>query len=130
MSRWILLVSLLLVAGLTHADPVQKGYFKDGAGNRIFSVVYSGELSSRDALQFGRSKPNRSGQMTAVYFYRAGAVVPADGLTRARNVIAANRVLYDVPGLSAWQYAYMRFYNGSDQLVDCQASPGSDFCRQ
>lgn len=105
-----------------------KGYFKSDANDRIFSVVLPPEFTPEQVQEFARDRPYTAGQMTAVYFYDAGAsAVPADGLTQARSVPHANAVL-DLAGLSAWRFVYMRWRNGEAEFVDCTRQ-GHDLCR-
>ncbi|ACL71502.1 hypothetical protein Tgr7_0404 [Thioalkalivibrio sulfidiphilus HL-EbGr7] len=121
---------LLLAASVAWASDFRiKGYFKDRATNRIFTIEYRGDPGADQARRYAEQRPYAAGQMTAVYFYPAGSRMPVDGITRAKNLFDANRILYDVPGLAAWRYAYMRGFDGRSQFVDCLESAGHDLCR-
>jgi hypothetical protein len=72
---------------------------------------------------------NTSGRMTAAYYYKKGSVIPADGVTLAGNVLRANTILYDTPGLSKWDYAYMLGFKGTYRFVNCKNNPDDDLCR-
>ncbi len=41
----------------------------------------------------------------------------------------ANEVLYEVEGLSKWQFAYMKSFDGSEEFIDC-AKTKSNICRK
>lgn len=107
----------------------QVGYFKDSAKNRIFTIEMKGNINKSQAYAFAKSKPNTIGRVTAVYFYLTGSVIPADGVTRARNIFKANDVLYDTKGLSNWNFAYMKRLNGSEEFVDC-VEYENNLCRE
>jgi hypothetical protein len=106
------------------------GYLKDDAKNRIFTVAYKPNTSEQAILTYAESLMHTSGQMMAAYFYREGSIIPADGVTLADSVFKANDVLYDVPGLSKWRYAFMRDFKGSLIFVDCEKNQGHDLCRK
>jgi ribosomal protein L32 len=112
------------------SDFRQVGYFKGDNRDRIFSIEMRSDVPPHVALAHARQQPNTSGQMTAVYFYTRGSLIPADGLTLAKGVFSANDVLYEIPGLSKWRFAYMKWRNGTEGFVDCQAEPAADLCRQ
>lgn len=90
----------------------------------------NGTQSADNARKYAKNKAHTAGHMTAVYFYDPGAMIPIDGVTLAKNVFDANRVLYDVKGLSQWRYAYMHHRNGSEVFVDCTKIQSSEFCRK
>ncbi len=138
--RWILGVLLLLVvvafaSGIQQKAEAQSssfrevGYFKAANKDRIFSVQMIGSVTAAEAKAYAKRKMNTPGRMTAVYFYAPGSVIPADGLTLANNLYAANTVLYDMPGLSKWRYAYMNYGNGKEEFVDCRVPNNSGLCR-
>lgn len=107
----------------------QTGYFKQSE-NRIVSVTMSGDPGAAAAKRWGRNFAYTPGHFTAVYFFNAGSKVPADGITMAKDVFAANHVLYDVRGLSKWHYAYMHSIKGIQEFSDCHKDPNSSLCRQ
>lgn len=107
----------------------QTGYFKQ-AENRIVSVTMAGNPGGSEAKNWGRNFAYTPGHFTAVYFFDPGSTVAADGLTEAKNVFTANNVLYDIPGLSKWHYAYMRSMNGTQKFIDCHKDTSSSLCRQ
>jgi len=107
----------------------QQGSFKDDGRNRVFTVQMLSAASSNEAFAYARRKPYSKGSLTAVYFYDAGALMPVDGVTKARNYGEVNRVLYEMDGLSGWRFAYMRGLNGSEILADCSAEPGAELCK-
>lgn len=105
------------------------GYFKAANKDRIFSVQMIGSVTAAEAKAYAKRKMNTPGRMTAVYFYPSGSIIPADGLTLANNLYAANTVMYDMPGLSKWRYAYMKYRNGKEEFVDCREPNNSGLCR-
>ena len=107
----------------------QKGYLKDAAKNRVFTVLMMRDVSKSEVLYFASRKPNTVGQLTAVYFYEPGSIMPVDGITFAKTVFEANSILYDTEGLSAWRYVFMKYLNGNEVLVDCVADSDNDLCR-
>ena len=117
-------------AAFADSNFYQSGYFKDGAKNRIFTILIMGENVESDILSFARDRPNTSGQITAVYFYPKGSAIPADGITQAESVFRANDMLYVMDGLSKWQYAYMKNMNGSETFANCLSNPTHDLCRK
>jgi|TARA_B110000971_G_C19760549_1_gene386222 hypothetical protein len=108
-----------------------KGYFKDGRLNRIKSVeLLKSQYSRSEVINWAKRTPNTPGQITQVYFYQRGGVIPSDGLTLdATSVWNAQDMLYEMRGLSKWRYAYVTMINGSTQFIDCEADPRNDFCR-
>ncbi len=113
-------------------SPVIKevGYFKSKAKNRIFTISFPKDCHEAGLQKYARGLSNTDGRMTAAYFYPEESVIPADGVTLAKNIEQANRVLYEVPGLSKWSYAFMKSYNGRSQWVNCIKTPDHDLCRQ
>lgn len=107
----------------------QVGYFKSSTNDRVISCRMNAGAMAEDVRAFAEDRPYTPGQMTAVYCYEQGAIIPADGLTLAETLIEANEVL-DTPGLSAWRFAFMRYLNGASKFVDCEATPTDDLCRQ
>jgi hypothetical protein len=105
----------------------QVGYFKSSANDRVFTARLSKGGSESDARAFAESKAYTEGQMTAVYIYSSEATIPADGITNASSVFDANEVL-DYPGMSSWNYAFMRYRNGQVEFVDCERTQ-STLCR-
>jgi len=106
------------------------GYFQDGSKNRIFTIRLNKKSSKQAALLFAQQKSNTPRRITAVYFYDSSSVMPIDGITLAKNLYHANHVLYETPSLSPWRYAYMRYHNGTETIVDCKSDPNADLCRQ
>lgn len=138
--RWILGVLLLLVmvafaSGIQQKAEAQSnsfrevGYFKATNKDRIFSVEIIENVTAAEVKAYARGKMNTPGKMTAVYFYPSGSVIPASGLTLARNLVQANNLLYEGRGLSKWRYAYMRYMNGNEEFVDCIEKPSNGLCR-
>jgi hypothetical protein len=106
------------------------GYLTDDANNRIRTFELSSNATA-DSVQAHASRlTSTPGQILAAYYYSPGSTIPADGVTLAKTMTEANRVLYDVPGLSKWRYAYMKNFGGDVSFVDCDATPRSDLCRQ
>jgi len=126
----VLLLSLasgpLFAGGTFH----QKGYLKDRAKNRIFTVEMRSSVKPSKALAYARREPNSAGRFTAVYFFPRGGLIPTDGVTGAKTVLRANYVLYDMKGLSQWRFAYMKSLTGDETFVDCLDTPDSYLCRQ
>ena len=59
-----------------------------------------------EVIKWAKRTPNTPGQITQVYFYQRGGVVPHDGLTiDATSVWNAQEMLYEMSGLSKWRYA-------------------------
>jgi len=108
----------------------QVGYLKDGSRNRIFTIAFKKSTPKSSIQTFATQRMNTPGQITAVYFYPEGSTIPADGVTLAGSVFQANKVLYNVKGLSKWRYAYMKGFNGSENFVDCKKTPTNDLCRK
>ena len=109
----------------------QKGYFKDDSLNRIVSVeLLKSQYSRSEVVKWAERTPNTPGQITQVYFYQRGGVIPSDGLTvDATSVLDAQEMLWETRGLSKWRYAYVTMINGSTQFIECEADPSNDFCR-
>lgn len=112
-------------------DPFKElGYFKDDGRNRIFTISYA-PGASRDAMRkYASNLPYTERRMTAAYFYPEGSVIPRDGITLAPSIFDANRVLYEMKGLSAWTAVYMRGLNGVERFIDCQSKPSDGLCRR
>ncbi|HCA23621.1 MAG TPA: hypothetical protein DEP32_05575 [Pseudomonas sp.] len=108
----------------------QAGYFKSASNDRVFTFSYQPSATPTQLRSRADAAAYTQGQMTAVYFYPAGATIPRDGVTTAKSLPQANRVLYELDGMSKWDYAYMRDRSGGVRFIDCKAAPGSDLCRQ
>lgn len=107
----------------------QVGYLKDKVNNRIFSIAIP-QTASIDLVRSHAEKlPYTPGQMTGAYYFLEGPGIPADGITLAGNVLKANRVLYDTPGVPSWRFAYQRSFNGQSVFYDCHAAPSADLCK-
>lgn len=116
------------------AKPSQRfeeaGYFKDTSKNRIFTIKFQPSLSEAEIKDYAKNLMSTSGQMMAAYFYQAGSIIPADGITLAGSIFKANATLYERPGLSKWQYAYILNFNGTSSFVNCMQQKDSDLCRK
>lgn len=144
MKKGIYLLPLLLVATMAacsdsssknessskQANFRQVGYLKDSLKNRIFTIAYKPDTPEQEIRAHTESLMHTPGQMMAAYYYSEGSLIPADGVTLAGSIGKANDVLYEVPGLSKWRYAYMRYLNGTSEFVDCEQGPGNDLCRK
>ena len=106
------------------------GYLKDNAKNRILTISYKLGTSEDEIRAHAEGLMYTSGQMMAAYFYPEESIIPADGVTLAGSVSEANDVLYETPGLSKWRYAYMRYFDGTSEFVDCEQDPDNDLCRK
>jgi hypothetical protein len=129
-------VAALAIAGVMMSEPPPKtaisvaGYFKDQAQQRIYSQIYTPATSSTAIRAHANTLMHTKGSMTAAYYYPSNAQsVPRDALTLAKNIHAANHLMYEKPGLSQWHYAYMKDRRGNITLVDCQTTPQHDLCR-
>lgn len=122
-------IGVLLVSQAAVADEFrQRGYFKGPSNDRVFTVEIAPGTTPEAAQAHGGKLPYTPGQMTAAYYYVRGGTIPVDGVTRAKNLLEVNRVLYDVPGLSPWAFAYQRTRNGEAVFVDCR-NGAADLCR-
>ena len=142
MSRIICTISILMcffcasVFGVSQAvagnhDKFRRvGYFKDSKRNRIYTISYKSGTKEKEIRSYAENLMYTQGQMMATYFYPEGSDIPADGLTLAKSILQANNVLYDLPGLSCWRYAFMRYFKGTTEFIDCKQTPNSDLCRK
>ena len=135
----VILVALIVIGAtfggsggsdLSASPATQGGYFKSPANDRIFTFTYKSSATPSQLRARADSVAYTQGQMTAVYFYPSDATMPRDGITTAKSLFDANRVLYELAGMSKWSYAYMRDRKGDARFVDCRAAPDSDLCRQ
>ena len=108
----------------------QFGYLKDKGRNRIFTFSYKKGVSGMEIMRHAEKLMNTPHRMTAAYYYPEGSTIPASDITLAKTIFRANHVLYDVPGLSKWDYAFMRSFNGSTRFVNCMLEPTDELCRQ
>lgn len=108
----------------------QAGYLKDAKKNRIYTVSYSPGTPESEIRAYAAKLMHSQGQLTAAYFYPEGSQIPADGITLAGSILKANEVLYETPGLSNWHFAYMRYFTGNTEFVDCRDTPDHDLCRK
>ena len=124
MNKGLLVVGLVVCAAMSFRafadDFRQRGYFKDKSGLRVFSVELGDGVDAGEALAYARQKTYSRGGITAVYFYRPGARMPIDGITLAQSYAEVNRVLYEIAGLDAWRFAYMRGFSGRESFVVCR----------
>jgi hypothetical protein len=79
------------------------------------------------ARAHAESLPYTQGQVTGAYYYHPGSRIPNDGVTLARDFLAATQVL-DTPGLSQYTYAYVRGFSGQAEFADCDTTPKHDLC--
>lgn len=107
----------------------QEAYFKNDGSDRIFVFAIEPGVDANDARSHAEGLMNTSGRMTAAYYFDRGASLPRDGVTLARDLVAANAALYDTPGLSSWRFAYVK--RGQDVLfADCRSRPTDSLCRR
>jgi hypothetical protein len=106
------------------------GYFKDDANNRIHTIAFKPGATEQEINEHAEGLMHTQGQMLAAYYYSEGSVIPADGVTLAGSLDEANNVLYEVEGLSSWRYAFMRYFRGNAEFVDCELSPDNPLCRK
>jgi len=121
---------LIIGCGSGNKNFNQEGYFKNNARNRIFTYSFKSGTTKQEVKEYARNLMNTPGRMTAAYFYPEGSLIPRDGVTLANSMDRVNYVLYDMPGLNKWRYAYMKYFTGSSEFVDCQESPNHDLCRK
>ena len=122
--RYVVLFVLVAVLSGGSGEPSfsRKGYFKSDAKDRIFTFMLPEGVVEQEVQKFAKGRAHTAGQMTAIYFYELSAMmVPADGITFAVSVFAANDVLDD-PQMSRWRYVYMHYRNGIETFVDCTSS--------
>jgi hypothetical protein len=106
------------------------GYFKDGSKNRIYTIKYSSNALPHHVRAHAEKLMYTDGQMMAAYYYKEGSTIPADGVTLAASMIKASDVIYEAPGLSKWQFAFMKSFNGVVVFVDCIKDQNNDLCRK
>jgi hypothetical protein len=126
----LLIVAVLALAACDQNPVEPAGYYKNAAGVRVFTFELKGSPTEREIREHARNLPYTAGRMTAAYYYVAGSKIPRDGVTLARSVFEVNEVLYEMPGLSPWRYAYMRSLDGSAEFVDCSVQTGHSLCRK
>ena len=116
----------------TASEIRQVGYFKSDTQVRIFTFAYLPGLGKTEIRAFAEKLMHTSGRPTFAYFYQdvEDAVIPADGVTLAGSLDAANNILYETPGLSKWRYAYLKAPRGNVSFVDCEETPEDGLCRQ
>ncbi|PCH86030.1 MAG: hypothetical protein COB26_04715 [Piscirickettsiaceae bacterium] len=105
------------------------GYFK-GNKDRVFTVLYQDGATPLTIQAYAKNLPHTLESMTTAYFYKEGSTVPNDGVTLANGSISAINIIFETPGLSSWQYAYMIFRTGQEKFVDCIKTSSSDLCKQ
>jgi len=127
----IVVVNLLPDSGGSGGRGIQGvGYFQDDARNRVRTFSIAATADEATVRAHAEDLVSTAGQVMAAYYYTAGSTIPADGVTLAGNLVNATEVIYEDPNLSAWRFAFMRYFNGSIEFVDCTASPRHDLCRQ
>jgi len=105
----------------------QEAYFKKNK-TRIFVFSISENTPSSQVQMHARKQMNTSGKMTTCYYYKTGASIPRDGVTRAINVAEANKVMNRYR--SGIEYAYVKYVNGSEDFTDCSTSPNHWQCSE
>ena len=105
------------------------GYFK-GNKDRVFTIQYQNSVTPSTIQVYADNLPHTLGSMTSAYFYKAGSVIPNDGVTLANGSISATNVIFDTSGLSSWQYVYIIFRTGQKDFIDCIKTPSNDLCKQ
>lgn len=108
----------------------QVGNFKDSSKNRVFTVEMDAAENKSIAMSYAKSRANTPGQITAVYMYKVGSIIPADAVTMAGSIFEINEIIYEASGLDKWRYAYMKGMSGNEIFVDCRESPKNDLCKQ
>jgi hypothetical protein len=121
--------TVFAACGDTNA-PQPVGHFKDDAGNQILSFEMTTTTAEEDVKANAWLLGYAPGRMTAAYYYPKGSTIPAEGLTRAKTVAAANHLLYDTPGQGQWRFVYVRRLNGVEEFHDCVTTPADDLCRR
>ncbi len=128
------IITLFAIFTITCAyagESIQRvGYLKDKGKNRIFTLSFNKGVTEQEIRKNAENLPNTTGRITAAYYYIEGSLIPADGVTLAGTVFKANDILYETPGLSKWQYAYMLGFKGEPQFVNCIKNPNNELCRQ
>jgi hypothetical protein len=132
MKYAIITLFVIFMATFTYAGGSieQVGYLKDKGKNRIFTLSFKSGVTEQEIRKHAENLPNTSRRMTAAYYYIEGSAIPADGVTLAGTVFKANNMVYETPGLSKWQYAFMLGFKGVPQFVNCIKDPKNDLCRQ
>lgn len=129
-----LLIFLLAVFVNSSAHANEKinrtSYFKDKQKNRISTLSFKKGTSEEAIKRHAQNLYSTERRMTAGYYYIEGGNIPGHEVTQAGSLTRANRIIYEVPGYSKWQYAYMRSFNGKESFVNCQKKPNDTLCRQ
>lgn len=129
-----IIITLLSIFTFTCAyaeGPIDRvGYFKDSNKNRIFTHSYKPGTTEQEIKAHAEKLMHTDWRMTVGYYYIEGSVIPADGITQARNIDHANAILYNMRGLSKWQYSYLISFKGKRGFVNCQKDPSDGLCRQ
>jgi hypothetical protein len=107
----------------------QHGYFKDAANNRIFSFAISSDATEAQVREHAGGRQHTAGRLTAAYYYTEGTRIPAAELSTARDLVAANDLLYDHPGADVWRFAWVKSPD-LEQFVNCETTPQNDLCRR
>ena len=105
----------------------QEAYFKQNK-TRIFVFSISSGTPTEQIRKHARKQMNTSGKMTTCYYYKTGASIPRDGVTKAINVAQANKVMNRYR--SGIEYAYVKYVNGSEDFTDCSISPKHWQCNE
>jgi hypothetical protein len=138
--KWAFSAAILLFAALLLVGPApveqghattafdEVGYLKLGNNARLFTIRY--EAAGNAAVHaHAKGLMYTSGRVTAAYYYPKGARVPADGITLSGSWDRAQAVLWENPGVDAWDFVFWRYPNGESKFVDCR-SDSSDLCRK
>ena len=113
----------------THAsDFTQKGFFKDGVGNRVYTYEISGSSTAAQVQAHANNLVYTAGHPAAAYYYAAGSRMPIDGVTLAKNFFAASAAI-DTPGRARPAYIFVRAINGNTSFTDCLSDPRADMCQ-
>jgi hypothetical protein len=128
MKNVLVMILLTFWFGCGESLITNEGYFKDKDKDRINTYSFKKEVSEQQLKEHALKLMNTSGRMTAAYYYPEGSKIPQN-ISLAKNVFNVNNIL-DNPRFSSWRYAYMNYYNGKKEFVDCEKMPKNDLCRQ
>lgn len=118
----------LSLAACAPDDPFERiGYFKDGRPNRVFVIEATGPVTPEEARAHAGDLPQTDGAQTVVYIFEADTD-PADPVTGAPDVVAANLAVFESPG-AGWRWRYLRAPNGQTAFIDCQTDWQDGHCK-
>ncbi|MDP6499623.1 MAG: hypothetical protein QF743_02825, partial [Candidatus Marinimicrobia bacterium] len=124
----ILMTLLTFWFGCGESMITNEGYFKNKERDRINTYSFKKEVSEQQLKEHALKLMNTSGRITAAYYYPEGSKIPQN-ISIAKNIYNVNDIL-DNPRFSSWRYAYMNYYIGKKEFVDCQKMPKNGLCRQ